>query len=174
MTERRKIATVTAGLPVDPRIVEPRIVEPRIVDHRVVDHSRTLLERADALFDSASAITDSAERYRQFYLAGLRGAGAVLAVREAGLSPRSRRGSPNAWRRLRTMAPELADAADYFAARSTVRTDIESGRIREVDPAACAEIRRAAADLLDLAEALIIAYEQGDGSGAGSGVPRSA
>lgn len=130
------------------------------VDPVVVGRARDLLERADNLLANADGVADSAERFRQYYLAALRAAGSMLAVLEPPITTR-RRGSRSAWVRLTVQVPEWAPAADYLASVSDIRMKIESGQVRALDAALPATLRRYVVALLDDAEALIIAYEQG-------------
>lgn len=131
------------------------------VDPVVVRRSRDLFDRAEILFDNADGIEDSAERFRQYYLAALRAAGAAIEIYEPSNRPVRRRTSRNAWRRLSAVIPGLAEAADHFAARSTIRSDIETGLRRTVDLALVVAMRGRVIELLDEVDALLIAYEQG-------------
>ncbi|MEE4023185.1 SAV_6107 family HEPN domain-containing protein [Gordonia sp. PKS22-38] len=131
------------------------------VDPIVVRRSRDLLDRAHVLFDNADGVTDSAERFRQFYLTALRAAGAVLEIHEPSTRPARRRHSRSAWNRLPVVIPALAEHADFFAARSHLRLDIESGLVRAVDDRVVAQTRSRVIGLLDDVEELLIAYEQG-------------
>lgn len=131
------------------------------VDPIVVRRARDLLDRGDNLLANADGVAESAERFRQYYLAALRGAGSMLAVLEPP-SPRARRGgSRSAWARLSVAVPEWAAAAEYLASVSDVRMKIESGQIRTVDAALPATLRRYVVALLDDADAMVVAYEQG-------------
>lgn len=132
-----------------------------VVDPIVVGRARDLLERADNLLANADGVADSAERFRQYYLAALRAAGSMLAVLEPASPTARRRGSRSAWVRLTVQVPEWAPAADYLASVSDVRMKIESGQVRALDAALPATLRRYVVALLDDAEALITAYEQG-------------
>ncbi|GAA4678878.1 SAV_6107 family HEPN domain-containing protein [Gordonia humi] len=132
------------------------------VDERVVLRSRDLLERAEALFDDASKITDDEpERFRVFYLAAIRAAGAVLAVHEPAGPVRRRRDARDAWSRIRAVAPEAHDLAEYFGGLSAMRAKVESGLVRTIDPTMCARVERRAMEFLDVADATLLAYEQG-------------
>ncbi|MCF8589297.1 hypothetical protein L5G28_14000 [Gordonia sp. HY285] len=134
----------------------------QIVDERVVMRSRELLERAEALFDDAAAIDDDgAERFRVFYLAAIRAAGAVLAVHEPPGPVRRRRDARDAWSRIRAVAPEAHDLAEYFGGLSGMRAKVEAGLIRSVDSTLCARVERRAMEFLDVADATLLAYEQG-------------
>ncbi|MFW0791680.1 SAV_6107 family HEPN domain-containing protein [Gordonia sp. CPCC 205333] len=132
-----------------------------IVDPIVVRRSRDLLERGDNLLANADGVADSAERFRQYYLAALRGAGSILAVLEPSAPTARRRGSRSAWARLSVAVPEWDAAAGYLASVSDVRMKIESGQVRTVDTALAATLRRYVVALLDDADAIVVAYEQG-------------
>ncbi|MFW0787076.1 SAV_6107 family HEPN domain-containing protein [Gordonia sp. CPCC 206044] len=131
------------------------------VDPVVVRRSRDLLDRAHILFDNADGVDDPAERFRQYYLTALRGAGAALEIHEPSNRPVRRRHSRSAWNRLPVVVPELAPHAEYFAARSRIRLDIESGLVRTMDGRTVAQMRRRVIELLDAVEDVLIAYEQG-------------
>ena len=131
-----------------------------VVDPIMVSRSRDLLERAYVLLDNADGVADGAERFRQYYLAALRGAGAELAVYEPPGRPR-RRGSANAWSRIAVVAPALAGEADVFASLSPTRMRIESGIVRTIDTKYVTAMRAAVTGFLRRVEDLIIAYEQG-------------
>lgn len=135
---------------------------PAPVDPRVVHRSRDLLDRAEVLFDQAAGVTDDgAERFRQFYLAAIRAAGAVLAVYEPPGPVRRRRNARDAWSRIRAVAPQYADLAEYFSGLSVMRSRVEAGLVRHVDDTLCARVERRAAEFLDAADASLLAYEQG-------------
>ena len=138
-------------------------------DPRVVHRSRDLLDRAEVLFDGATAVhDDGAERFRQFYLAAIRAAGAVLAVHEPLGPVRRRRNARDAWSRIKAVAPEYADLAEYFSGLSTMRARVEAGLVSRVDDTLCARVERRAAEFLDAADANLLAYEQGRLPGAAS------
>jgi len=132
------------------------------VDPTVVHRSRDLLDRAEALFDGAAGVEDDgAERFRQFYLAAIRAAGAVLAVYEPPGPVRRRRDARDAWSRIRAVAPQYGELAEYFGGLSQMRSNVEAGLVRHVDPTLCGRVERRAAEFLDAADATLLAYEQG-------------
>lgn len=137
-------------------------VRPAPVDPRVVHRGRDLLDRAEVLFDEASGVTDDgAERFRQYYLAAIRAAGAVLAVYEPPGPVRRRRNARDAWSRIKAVAPQYSDLAEYFGGLSVMRSRVEAGLVRSVDDTLCARVERRAAEFLDAADASLLAYEQG-------------
>jgi hypothetical protein len=85
-------------------------------------------------------------RYPAAYLAALRAAAAVLAVRA---KPRPRRGAPrDVWNLLAEVAPEMGEWAAFFASCSDTRAAAEAGIARLVG-------RRDADDLLRQAEQFV-------------------
>ena len=133
-----------------------------VVDERVVLRSRELLERAEALFEDASAVEDDgAERFRLFYLAAIRASAAVLAVHEPPGPVRRRRDARDAWSRIKAVAPEAHDLAEYFGGLSVMRGHVEAGLVKTVDSTLCARVERRAMEFLDLADATLLMYEQG-------------
>lgn len=131
------------------------------VNPQVVQRSRDLLDRAEVLFDDAATVEDGAERFRQFYLAAIRASGAVLAVYEPPGPVRRRRNARDAWTRIKAVAPQYADLAEYFGGLSAMRAKVESGLLDHVEETLCARVERRAAEFLDAADASLLAYEQG-------------
>jgi hypothetical protein len=85
-------------------------------------------------------------RYPAAYLAALRAAAAVLAVRAR---PRPKRGAPrDVWNLLAEVAPELGEWSAFFASCSDTRAAAEAGIARLVG-------RRDADDLLRQAEQFV-------------------
>ena len=113
------------------------------------------------LFDQAASVEDDgAERFRLFYLAAIRAAGAVLEIHEPASRIR-RRGAMDAWSRIKARAPECAELADYFGGLSNMRSRVEAGLVKSVDSTFCARVERRAVEFLDVADATLLAYEQG-------------
>jgi hypothetical protein len=105
-----------------------------------------LLRQAGDGLAEAHRQTDPLRRYPAAYLAALRAAAAVLAVRAR---PRRRRGAPrDVWNLLAEVAPELGEWAAFFAACSDTRAAAEAGITRLVG-------RRDADDLLRQAEQFV-------------------
>lgn len=132
------------------------------IDPSRVHLSRDLLDRAEVLFEDAARVTDDgAERFRQFYLAAIRAAGAVLAIYEPPGPVRRRRDARDAWSRVRSVAPQYAELAEYFGGLSVMRSRVEAGLVSQVDDTLCARVERRAVEFLDAADATLLAYEQG-------------
>ncbi|MEJ3658937.1 SAV_6107 family HEPN domain-containing protein [Actinomycetes bacterium KLBMP 9759] len=89
-----------------------------------------LLRQAADGITEAHRETDPMLRYPAAYLAALRAAAAVLAVRAAPLPKRA--ASRNAWQLLAEVAPELAEWAAFFASCSDTRAAAEAGISRLV------------------------------------------
>ena len=105
-----------------------------------------LLRQAGDGLAEAHRQTEPLLRYPAAYLAALRAAAAVLAVRTR---PRPRRGAPrDVWNLLAEVAPELGEWAAFFAACSDTRAAAEAGIARLVG-------RRDADDLLRQAEQFV-------------------
>ena len=83
-----------------------------------------LLDQARQGLLDAEYATHPVERYAQAYLAALRAAAAVLAVRTR---PRRRAQPTSAWTVLTTVAPELAEWSAFFAAASATRAAAQAG-----------------------------------------------
>lgn len=81
-----------------------------------------ILERADQFLARAGGSPEPADQYREIYHAALRGAAALLAVRETGV----RRPTRNAWLRLAKAAPGYAEWVAYFTSVSGVVAALET------------------------------------------------
>lgn len=105
-----------------------------------------LLRQAAGGLAEAHRDDDPLRRYPAAYLAALRAAAAVLAIRAR---PQPRRGATrNVWQLLAEVAPELAEWAAFFASCSGTRAAAEAGIARLVG-------RRDADDLLRQAEQFV-------------------
>ncbi len=105
-----------------------------------------LLRQAGDGLAEAHREADPLLRYPAAYLAALRAAAAVLAVRAR---PKPRRGAPrDVWHLLAEVAPELGEWAAFFASCSDTRAAAEAGIARLVG-------RRDADDLLRQAEQFV-------------------
>jgi hypothetical protein len=123
-----------------------RAVPPQLAAPPTARSAIGLLRQAADGLAEAHREPDPLQRYPLAYLAALRAAAAVLAVRTM---PRPRRGSTrNAWQLLSVVAPELAEWAAYFASCSDTRAAAEAGIARLVG-------QRDADDLLRQAEQFV-------------------
>ncbi|HEY3611369.1 MAG TPA: SAV_6107 family HEPN domain-containing protein [Pseudonocardiaceae bacterium] len=97
-----------------------------------------------------------AQRYATAYLAALRAAAAMLALR--GRPHRGRSRPTSAWVLLTSLAPEFTEWAVFFAASSATRAAIQAGVTRDVTQRAADDLVREAAHFTDLvAEAIAAA-----------------
>jgi len=87
--------------------------------------SADLLASAQRGLAEAAIAETPAERYARAHLSALRSAAAVLASRAQPAKGRSRLRS--VWSVLATIAPELGEWADFFAASATKRAAAEAG-----------------------------------------------
>ncbi len=153
-TERAGTTRPAGGRPRSPRHVPPQIpgptpppTPPRAAP--AAPASRTalgLLRQAGDGLAEAHRESDPLLRYPAAYLAALRAAAAVLAVRAR---PRPRRGAPrDVWNLLAEVAPELGEWAAFFASCSDTRAAAEAGIARLVG-------RRDADDLLRQSEQFV-------------------
>lgn len=91
-----------------------------------------LLRRSDAHIVAADLAADPAERFVHGHLAALRAGAALVA---AAPPVARRRGRPRpVWDLVAQVAPELGDAAAWFAQGAGVRAAFEAGRAPDVSP----------------------------------------
>lgn len=107
-----------------------------------------LLRQARAGVAEAQQEPVAAERYAVAYLAALRAAAAMLALR--GRPHRGRARPASAWTLLATLAPELREWAEFFAAGSATRAAVQAGITRTVSQRAADDLVRQAAQFADL------------------------
>ena len=113
----------------------------------------TLLVLARRGLGEAAGSPVPGSRYALSHLAALRAAAAVLACRARPAAAPDRRTRPtSAWVLLRSVAPELGEWADFFAAGARKRAAAEAGLAGAVTP-------READDLLRDAEAFLAVVE---------------
>lgn len=112
-----------------------------------------LVRQARAGVAEAQAEQDAAQRFATAYLAALRAAAAMLALR--GRPHRGRARPTSAWVLLAKLAPELAEWAAFFASCSGTRAAIQAGVTRNVSHRAADDLVRQTAQFTDLvAEAI--------------------
>jgi SAV_6107-like HEPN len=115
-------------------------------------HGRRLVAQADAMLTEAASAQSVPERFRLAHLAALRAAAGLFA---AAARPPRRRGPVNAWALVRSIAPELARHADYFAASAAMRAAVEAGAVSAISAAdAVRELAAAARFLADVEESV--------------------
>ncbi|UKD55501.1 MULTISPECIES: SAV_6107 family HEPN domain-containing protein [Amycolatopsis] len=112
-----------------------------------------LLAQANRGLDHAENERDPAERFIGAYLAALRGAGAVLAVRGR---PRRGRGRPaSGWVLLDAVAPELREWSAFFADHSETRAAAEAGISGRVTAELATGLLEATAQFLELVRRVV-------------------
>jgi hypothetical protein len=107
-----------------------------------------LVREARAGVADAQRETDPAQRYVTAYLAALRAAAAMLALR--GRPHRGRSRPTSAWVLLAKLAPELAEWAGFFAAGSATRAAVQAGVTRSVTQRDADDLVRQASQFTDL------------------------
>jgi len=112
-----------------------------------------LLRQACAGLADAHREDNMLMRYPAAYLAALRAAAAVLAVRTRS---QPRRGATrNVWQLLAEVAPELAEWAAYFASCSATRAAAEAGIVRLVERRDSDDLLRQAEQFVGLVKAMV-------------------
>ncbi|WP_020657752.1 SAV_6107 family HEPN domain-containing protein [Amycolatopsis benzoatilytica] len=115
--------------------------------------AEALLAQAKRGLDQASKERDPAECFIGAYLAALRGAAAVLAVRGR---PRRGRGRPaSGWVLLDAVAPELREWSAFFAANSETRAAAEAGITGRVTAELASGLLQATAQFLELVRRVV-------------------
>ncbi len=114
----------------------------------VPEPALTLLSQAERGLADASLDPDPAERFAQAYLAALRAAAALLAMR--GRPHRARSRPMSVWTLLASVAPELREWAAFFASCSATRASVQAGITRAVTARSADDLVRQAGQFLDL------------------------
>ena len=144
----RRGSAPTAPVPA-PRREPPRPPVPAPTPRSAVG---LLRQAADGIAE-AHREPDPITRYPLAYLAALRAAAAVLAVRA---TPQPRRGSTrNAWQLLAVVAPELGEWAAFFASCSATRAAAEAGITRLVGQRDADDLLRQSEQFVQLVGSLI-------------------
>jgi hypothetical protein len=118
-----------------------------------------LVRQARAGVAEAQHETDPAQRYAVAYLAALRAAAAMLALR--GRPHRGRARPTSAWVLLTRLAPELSEWAVFFASGSATRAAILAGVTRNVSQRAADDLVREAAQFTDLVAEAVAGHDPG-------------
>lgn len=105
-----------------------------------------LLRHARIALSEAEWQPDAAEKFSRAYLAGLRGAAAMLALR--GRPHRGRARPTSAWVLLAKVAPELSEWATFFAAHSATSAAVQAGIGRAVSQRSADDLARQTAQFL--------------------------
>jgi hypothetical protein len=116
-------------------------------------HSRSaaaLLKQAKMSLVKAEWEPDAGEKFSQAYLAGLRGAAAMLALR--GRPHRGRARPTSAWVLLGKVAPELSEWALFFAAHSATSAAVQAGIGRQVTQRCADDLARQTGQFLAVVE----------------------
>ncbi|MEU5692666.1 SAV_6107 family HEPN domain-containing protein [Actinosynnema sp. NPDC020468] len=116
-----------------------------------------LLHQAVRCVAEAHREPEPAQRFAAAYLAGLRAAAAVLAVR--GRPHRGRAKPTSVWVLLPGLAPELREWATFFASCSAARALVLAGVTRHVTPREADDLVRQAEQFTGLVDAIV--YEGG-------------
>lgn len=99
-------------------------------------------------------------RYAAAHLAALRAAAAVLAARAVLSRPGRRSRVTSAWKMLVTVAPELGEWAEFFAAGASKRAAAEAGIPQVVTTREADDLLRAAEQFVGIVEAsLNLSYQ---------------
>ncbi len=114
-------------MPLPGRTVSRSGSAPRARSARLSLSALELLSHARRTLAEAAEQSCPPDRYAGAHLAALRGAAAVLAARSESPGSAIRRRPTSAWVLLRSMAPELAEWASFFAASARKRAAAEAG-----------------------------------------------
>ncbi|KAA2256558.1 hypothetical protein F0L68_26150 [Solihabitans fulvus] len=112
-----------------------------------------LLEQAHEGLAEAERAAEPADRFAGAYLAALRASAAVLALR--GRPHRGRARPTSVWVLLASMAPELREWAEFFAANSATRASVQAGVTRLVNPRTADDLVRQASEFLSLIDRIL-------------------
>ena len=112
-----------------------------------------LLAQAEAGLAAAELEEDAARRFADAYLAALRAAAALLAMR--GRPHRARSRPMSVWTLLSSVAPELREWAAFFASCSATRASVQAGITRAVSTRSADDLVRQSGQFLELVSRLI-------------------
>jgi hypothetical protein len=132
---------------------------PSSLAHLNVGSAATLVRQARAGVVEAQHEIDPAQRFAAAYLAALRAAAAMLALR--GRPHRGRSRPTSAWVLLTKLAPELSEWAAFFASGSATRAAIIAGVTRHVSQRTADDLVRQAAQFTDLVADAVAEHDRG-------------
>jgi hypothetical protein len=112
-----------------------------------------LLAQAETGLAEAELEDNPAQRFADAYLAALRGAAALLALR--GRPHRGRARPMSVWTLLSSVAPELREWAAFFASCSATRASVQAGITRAVSVRSADDLARQTGQFLDLVAQMI-------------------
>lgn len=118
--------------------------EPTIVP----DSALTLLAQAERGLADALVDPSTAQRFAESYLAALRAAAALLALR--GRPHRANARPMSVWTLLASVAPEMREWAAFFASCSATRASVQAGITRAVTERSANDLVRQAGQFVDL------------------------
>ncbi|HYQ68387.1 SAV_6107 family HEPN domain-containing protein [Actinophytocola sp.] len=124
-----------------------------------LDHSAApetplgLLAQAENGLLAAEVEDHPAQRFAAAYLAALRGAAALLALR--GRPHRGRARPMSVWTLLSSVAPELREWAAFFASCSATRASVQAGITRAVSARSADDLVRQAGQFVELVARMI-------------------
>ncbi|OLF16856.1 SAV_6107 family HEPN domain-containing protein [Actinophytocola xanthii] len=123
------------------------------LDHRdpvsnAPESALTLLVQAERGLTEAAVESDAAQRFAQAYLAALRAAAALLAMR--GRPHRARARPMSVWTLLASVAPEMREWAAFFASCSATRASVQAGITRAVTARSADDLVRQTGQFLEL------------------------
>lgn len=119
----------------------------------VPESALTLLSQAERGLADAEVDRDAPQRFAQAYLAALRAAAALLAMR--GRPHRARSRPMSVWTLLASVAPEMREWAAFFASCSATRASVQAGITRAVTDRSADDLVRQAGQFLELVERAI-------------------
>jgi hypothetical protein len=122
-------------------------------NYSVPESAFGLLAQAETGLADAELEDNSAQRFATAYLAALRGAAALLALR--GRPHRARSRPMSVWTLLSSVAPELREWAAFFASCSATRASVQAGITRAVSTRSADDLTRQTGQFLELVARMI-------------------
>lgn len=114
----------------------------------VPEPAPSLLSQAERGLAAAAVDPEPAQRFAHAYLAALRAAAALLAVR--GRPHRANSRPMSVWTLLASVAPELREWAAFFASCSATRASVQAGITRAVTPRSADDLVRQSGQFFQL------------------------